>query len=107
MPRRFEAPSHPVKVTINHRFVKSNARQAADSGGPKGLRKARRPRSIRALSTEIRGSTAMEKRSGKRAAKGESPAHLSNQNRVADLEPTEMDAPMRRTGSSRTTDCQN
>ena len=85
----------------------SNSRQAADSEGPNGLRKVRRPKSIRALSTEMVGSTAMEKRSGNRAANGESPAQWSNQNKVAEPEPTEMDVPMRRTGRSWIIDYQN
>ena len=85
----------------------SNSRQAADSAGPNGRRKARRPRSRRALLTDIMGSTEIEKRTGKQAAKGESPAQRSYQKRVERPEPTEMEVPMRSTGRSWTVDCQN
>ena len=77
------------------------------SGGPNGCRNARRPKSIRATSMEILGSTAMENKSGNWVAKGRSPAHLSNQNRVDAPDPTAMKVPMQRTGSNWMTDCQN
>ena len=53
------------------------------------------------------GSTEIEKRMGKRAAKGESPAQRSNQKSVERPDPTEIEVPMRSTGRSWTMDCQN
>ncbi|KAF6988117.1 hypothetical protein CFC21_005697 [Triticum aestivum] len=57
--------------------------QAATSRGPKWRRKARRPKSIRVVLTENRGSTAMENSSGNRAGSAEKsllamPPHQSN-----------------------------
>ncbi|KAM3391856.1 hypothetical protein ACQJBY_013151 [Aegilops geniculata] len=81
--------------------------QAATSGGPNGRRKARHPKSIRAVSTDTRGSTAMANNSGKCTAKGAFPSQRSNQNRVEAPEPAGIEVPMRSTGRSWITDCQN
>ena len=75
--------------------------------GPKARRKARCPKSRRALSTEIMGSTEIEKRMGKRAAKEESLAQRSNQKSVERPDPTEIEVPMWSIGRSWTRDCQN
>lgn len=75
--------------------------------GPKGRLKARRPRSIRASSTKFLDSTVTENRAGKRAAKGVLLAQRSNQNKVDVPEPTSIEVPMRRTGSSWMRECEN
>lgn len=87
-------------------MVSRSSCQAISSGGPNGRRNARRPKSIRAISTDTLGSTAIENRSEKRAANGESPAHRSNKNRADVPDPTVMEVPMQRTGNWMT-DCQN
>ena len=99
--RRHRTRSGPPSTIGSWRATQSsNSRQAADSKVPKAHRKASRPKSKRALSTEIKGSTEMEKRPGKRAAKGVSPAHRSNPNSVEVPDPTEMEVPIRRNGRS-------
>ena len=106
--RRHERASRSSSTFIGIRAMSwRRESQAATSRGPKGRWKARRPKSIRVVSTETRGSAAMAKSFGNHAARGESPNQRSNQNRVEDPDPIEMDVPMRRTGRSWITDCQN
>ena len=68
---RQDMPSWVSSTFIGRRAMSwRRASHAATSSGPKGRQNARRPKSIRAVSTETRGSTAMAKSSGNRAARG-------------------------------------